>query len=155
MRTGRMRGHWALVAAVTGLAATAVASAATTSRYEGKVKGAGPVSFRLNGTSVARFRASVSVTCVSSSGGRSEAYLLAVDKSAKLDRHGAFTLTYKQDKRPGGPFPLYKINATVKGKVGNKAASGTVTVTYYKQAGLGLALMGCSTGNAKWSANRK
>ena len=79
----------AAAAAVLGVAVT---DAATTSRYGGKVKGAGPVLFRLTGKSVTQFRASVSVSCVSSSGGTSESYLLAPRKSAKLDKKGQFNV---------------------------------------------------------------
>jgi hypothetical protein len=146
-----------LVVATAALLAVALANAATTSRYDGKVKGAGSVSFRLTGKSVTQFRASVSVSCVSSSGGRSESYLLAPGKSAKLDKQGQFNLAFKQAKRIGGPFPLYKINARVRGKVVGRSSSGTVTVSYYKnQLVTGrLTLVACNSGNAKWTAKRR
>lgn len=145
-----------LVVAAAALAA-ALAYAATTKRYEGKVKGAGPVSFRLSGDVVKRFRASVSVMCASSSGGQSETYLLAPDGSAKLDKHGRFTLKFKNSKQVGGPFPLYKINATVRGHVSGRSSSGTVEVTYYKNRLVGsqLTLMACGSGKATWTAKRK
>jgi len=145
-----------LVVVTAALLAVALAHAATTSRYVGKVKRAGPVSFRLAGKSVTQFRASVSVSCVSSSGGTSESYLLAPGKSAKLDKHGQFNLAFKQAKRVGGPFPLYKINACVRGKVVGRSSSGTITVSYYKnQLVTGrLTLVACNSGKAKWTAQR-
>ena len=135
----------------------ALADAATTSRDDGKVKGAGPVSFGSTGKSVARFRASVSVSCVSSSGGTSEFDRLASGRSAKLDKHGQFNLGFKQAKRVGGPVPLYRINARVRGKVGGRSSSGTITVSYYKaQLVTGrLTVVACNSGKTKWTAKHR
>lgn len=138
------------------LFAVALAPAATGQRYSGKLKGAGPVSFSVSGSTVAGFRASTSVTCASSSGGQSETYLLAPATSAKLDARGSFTLTFSKAKQEGGPFPLYKIAASVRGKVKARSASGTLKVSYYKNALVAgrLTLMACASGTASWTARR-
>jgi hypothetical protein len=155
MSTRRTRGRAVLLTTATALTLAAIGQAATT-RYQGKVKGAGPVSFRLTGSTVARFQASLSVACVSSSGGKNETYLLTPQRSAKLDKTGRFTLTYKNPKLVGGPFPLYKIDATVRGKVGKGQASGTLRVSYFKnQVVLGrIQLIACNSGTASWTAKR-
>ena len=146
-----------LAVAATALAAATLAAASSSSRYEGKVKGAGPVSFRLSGDSVQRFRASVSVTCASSSGGTHESYLVAPDRSARRDEHGRFTLEFKKAKQVGGPFPLYKIDASVHGNVNARSSSGTVRVTYYKNQLVSgrLILTACGSGKANWTAKPK
>lgn len=140
--------------AIVALSAVALAPAATTGPYKGKVKGAGPVTFKVSGGKVRNFRASMSVTCVSSSGGRSESYLLKPGKAAKLRKNGGFTLKYSKDKQEGGPFPLYKIEATVNGQVRANSASGTVKVTYYKNQFIGgqIVLISCASGKANWNA---
>lgn len=147
----------ATLATLGALSLAALAPAATTKRFEGRVKGAGPISFQLTGSSVKRLRASVSVACASSSGGRSETYLLAPAGSAKLDKRGRFILRFAKDKQTGGPFPLYKIKAAVRGKVSGRSSSGTMEVTYYKNQVVGgrLILMGCGTGRLSWTAKRK
>ena len=55
-----------------------------------------------------------------------ESYLVAPDRSAKRDKHGRFALEFKKAKQVGGPFPLYKIDASVHGNVNARSASGTV-----------------------------
>ena len=147
----------AILAASATVAAAGFASAATTKRYAGKVKNAGPVTFQVKAGSVRTFRASVSVRCGSSSTGQSESYLVAPTRTAKLDKHGRFTLRFAKDKQTGGPFPLYKINATVRGRVSGASSSGTVEVTYYKNALVSgrLVLMGCGSGKLNWTAKRK
>jgi hypothetical protein len=99
----------------------------------------------------------VSVSCVSSSGGTSESYLLAPGRSAKLDKQGQFNLELKQAKRVGGPFPLYKINARVRGRVFRRSSSGTVTFSYYKNHLVTgrLTLVACNSGETKWTAKRR
>lgn len=155
-----MRVNHRLVTALAVAGAVSVAGlapAVTTKRYEGKIKNSGPISFRLAGSTVKSLRASVGVTCASSSAGGSESYLLAPTRSAKLNRQGRFTLRFTKDKLAVSPYPLYKINATVRGRVSGKSSSGTVEVTYYKNRLVGgrLILMGCGSGKLQWSAKRK
>jgi hypothetical protein len=58
------------VLALAIFAVTPLAQAAT-SRYAGKVKNGGPVSFQVSGSSLKRLQASVSVSCVSVAPARS------------------------------------------------------------------------------------
>ena len=55
--------------AAAALAVTGLAPAATTKRYTGKVRNAGPVTFALSGASVKRFQASMNMSCVSAASG--------------------------------------------------------------------------------------
>ena len=145
-----------LAVAATALAAAALAAASPSKRYEGKVKGAGPVSFRLSGDSVQRFRASLSVTCASSSGGTHESYLVAPDRSAKRDKHGRFTLQFKKAKQVGGPFPLYKIDARVHGNVRRARRAGLSRSPTTRTSWSGrLILAACGSGKANWTAKAK
>ena len=162
----------ALAAAGT-LSVAALAPAATTTRYEGKVRNAGPVSFRVSNGSVKRFQASMTVSCISSAPARSatEIYVIAPDASAKLGRNNQFTLKLDKPKQQfrdkSGKIiqTLYAVKATVEGKVPGRSAAGTAKVSYNKywtayNPGTGfyvLTIAACFSGKAKtpWAAGRK
>ena len=162
----------ALAAAGT-LSVAALATASATTRYEGKVRNAGPVSFRVSSGSVKRFQASMTVSCVSVAPARSaiEIYVIAPDASAKLGRNSQFTFKLNKPKQQfrdkSGKVlqTLYSVKATVEGKVPGRSASGTAKVSYNKfwaayNPGTGYYVFtsaSCFSGKAKtpWTARRK
>lgn len=103
------------------LVGTALSAAASTS-YKGKIKGAGKLSFRTTATSVVRFKASASPLCVSLAAGSSmvKVYLVRLQSPTKL-KNGRFTINFH------GPSSTY---ITVTGKVKGKNASGRINLHY-------------------------
>lgn len=169
-RIPRIRLIFALVA-LGALSIAALALAATT-KYEGKVKHAGPVSFRVGHGSVKRFQASMNVSCVSAAPPRSdvEVYVVAPGKSAKLGKGGRFAMNVKlpkqqfRDKTGHIIQTLYSVKTSVKGNVRAHSADGTVKVSYNKywtayNPGTGyyvLTIASCFSGKApvRWTAKR-
>lgn len=151
---------------VVALSVSAIAVAGTQS-YRGKVKGAGAVSFQLRAGKVGRFRASMTVSCVSATSGfaRTEVYVIAPSGSAKLDRNGRFKFKVhlpKQqfvDAKGKVIATLYSVRAEVTGKVTGRNAEGTAKVTYNRNrlAGLAIVVVACTSGKPpiKWTARRK
>lgn len=156
-----------VLAALGVLSGAALASAATTQRYTGKVKGAGHVSFQLLNGKVQRFQASMTLICVSVAPVRSstDVYVIAQDGSAKLDHKGQFSfkinLPKQQFKDKNGKIiaTFYSVKASVKGKVSGRSASGTAKVTYNKNALSGgtIVVVSCTSGKTDitWAAKRK
>lgn len=148
-------------------------AAAAAAKYEGRVKGAGPLSFRLGNDTVRRFQASVTVTCISVTPARSETevYVVAPTSAAKLTRTDRFDLKVDLPKQQftdsSGKVieTLYSVKASVEGRVPGKSASGTLKVSYNKywtaynpSTGFyALTPASCFSGQAKipWNASRK
>lgn len=130
------RGAAAALAAAALLAGAAPGAAAT--RFTGKTRNGGAVSFRVSGGAVSRFRATLSITCVSAAPARtaSTIYVVAPQGALRLSRGGAFAFSFKRAKEQFGEpgkgvlQTLYAVRGTGRGSVSGRRASGTVKATY-------------------------
>ena len=124
------------------LVGTALSAAASTS-YKGKIKGAGKLSFRTTATSVVGFKASASPLCVSLAAGSSmvKVYLVRLQSPTKL-KNGRFTINFH------GPSSTY---ITVTGKVKGKNASGRINLHYTLTNG--TVIYACQQ-KATWTAKK-
>jgi len=124
------------------LVGTALSAAASTS-YKGKIKGAGKLSFRTTATSVVGFKASASPLCVSLAAGSSmvKVYLVRLQSPKKL-KNGRFTINFH------GPSSTY---ITVTGKVKGKNASGRINLHYTLTNG--TVIYACQQ-KATWTAKK-
>jgi hypothetical protein len=122
------------------LVGTALSAAASTS-YKGKIKGAGKLSFRTTATSVVGFKASASPLCVSVAGSMVKVYLVRLQSPTKL-KNGRFTINFH------GPSSTY---ITVTGKVKGKTASGRINLHYTLTNG--TVIYACQQ-KATWTAKK-
>ena len=118
-------------------------SAAASTSYKGKIKGAGKLSFRTTATSVVGFKASASPLCVSLAAGSSmvKVYLVRLQSPTKL-KNGRFTINFH------GPSSTY---ITVTGKVKGKNASGRINLHYTLTNG--TVIYACQQ-KATWTAKK-
>lgn len=145
MFTGVRRRGLLLLALVLTLAFVGAGlSASTATRYKGKVKGGGALSFRTTTRSVTGWKASTSPLCVALAAGSSmvKVYLIRGLPAAKLKANGAFKINYH------GPFSTY---ITVAGKVKGKKASGRINLHYTLTQG--TVVYACQQ-KATWTAKK-
>lgn len=136
-RLGAGRPSAAAALAAAALLASAVPAAAAT-RFAGKTRNGGAVSFRVSGGAVSRFQATLSITCVSAAPARSAStiYVVAPAAPSRVSRRGTFSFSFKRAKeqfrtpKTGILQTLYAVRGTGRGTVAGRRASGTVKVTY-------------------------
>lgn len=161
---------WAVagLATVALLGAAAPAPAAT--RFSGKTRNGGAVSFRVSGGAVSRFQATLSITCVSAAPARTASmiYVVAPAAPSRVSKRGTFSFSFKRAKeqfrtpKTGILQTLYAVRGTGRGAIAGRRASGTVKVTYslnwlaYNPAtGFStLTIAACFSSTNAWAARR-